>query len=199
MTQNAKIMSKYSLQDSIEHLVEGCRQNDRLAQQYIYKKLYGRMLGVAMRYANSREDAESILNIAFLKVFQSIQSYSATAPFEHWVYRIVMFTGIDEVRKVLKIKYMESAEHLPEGETGNTGLEDLQVNDIYACIQKLEPTSRSVFSLFEIEGYKHAEIADLLGVTESSSRWYLAKAKKALQIMILELNGNASLKSEAIK
>jgi RNA polymerase sigma factor (sigma-70 family) len=179
-------MSKYSFQDSIEHLVEGCRHNDRLAQQYIYRKLYGKMLGVAMRYSNSREDAESILNIAFLKVFQSIQSYTAAAPFEHWVYRIVMFTGIDEVRKVLKIKYMESAEHLPEGETGNTGLEELQVNDIYACIQKLDPTSRSVFSMFEIDGYKHAEIAETLGITESSSRWYLAKAKKALQVMILE-------------
>jgi RNA polymerase sigma-70 factor (ECF subfamily) len=149
------------------------------------------MLGVAMRYASSREDAESILNIAFLKVFQSIHTYAATAPFEHWVYRIVMFTGIDEVRKVLKIKYMESAEHLPEGETGNTGLEDLQVNDIYACIQKLDPTSRSVFSMFEIDGYKHAEIAETLGITESSSRWYLAKAKKALQEMIIALNQNS--------
>lgn len=180
-------MARYTFQDSIEHLVEGCRQNDRLAQQYIFRKLYGKMLGVAMRYSNSREDAEAILNIAFLKVFQNIHTYSAAAPFEHWVYRIVVFTGIDEVRKVLKIKYMESAEHLPEGEVGNSGLENLEVNDIYNCIQQLEPTSRSVFSLYEIEGYKHAEIAEMLEITESSSRWYLAKAKKALQEMITEM------------
>ena len=189
-------MTKFSLQDSIEKLVEGCRQNDRLAQQYVYRKLYGRMLGVAMRYANNREDAESILNMAFLKVFQSINSYAGTAPFEHWVYRIVVFSGIDEVRKVMKIKYMESAEHLPEGEIGNSGLEDLQVSDIYACIQRLEPTSRSVFSLFEIDGYKHAEIAEMLGITESSSRWYLAKAKKALQVMIMEQQQQNDLNQE---
>jgi RNA polymerase sigma factor (sigma-70 family) len=181
-------MTRYTFQDSVEHLVEGCRQNDRLAQQYLYRKLYGKMLGVAMRYAKSREDAESILNIAFLKVFQNIHSYSAAAPFEHWVYRVVVFTGIDEVRKVLKIKYMESAEHLPEGEIGNSGLENLEVDDIYKCIQQLEPTSRSVFSLYEIDGYKHAEIAEMLEITESSSRWYLAKAKKALQAMITEMH-----------
>ncbi len=191
-------MSKFSLQDSIERLVDGCKQNDRLAQQYVYRKLYGRMIGVAMRYSNNREDAESILNLAFLKVFQSIESYAGTAPFEHWVYRIVVFTGIDEVRKVLKIKYIESAEHLPEGETGNSGLEELQASDIYACIQRLDPTSRSVFSLFEIDGYKHAEIGEMLGITESSSRWYLAKAKKALQVMILEQQKPEQKKEEKL-
>lgn len=182
-------MSKYTLQDSIEHLVEGCRQRDRLAQQYIYKRLYGKLLGVAMRYANNREDAESILNLAFLKAFQSIDTYTSAAPFEHWAYRIVMFTGIDEVRKIMKIKHVEMVEQLPEGDVSNTGLDTLALDDIYACIQRLDPTTRSVFSLFEIDGYKHAEIADMLEITESASRWYLSKAKRLLQGMITERYG----------
>lgn len=181
-------MSKYTMQHTIDELVEGCRKNDRLAQQYLYKKLYGKMLSVAMRYAKSREDADAVLNMAFLKVFQSIHTYSAAAPFEHWVYKIIVFTGIDEVRKSMKVKYIESAEYLPEGETGNTGLENLHIEDIYACIQQLDTTSRAVFSMFEIDGYKHSEIAEILEITESSSRWYLAKAKKTLQQLVLDLH-----------
>jgi RNA polymerase sigma factor (sigma-70 family) len=177
-------MAAYTPDSSIEILVEGCKKQDRLAQQYLYKRLFSQMLGVAMRYANNRDDAEAILNMAFLKVFQSIDNYTGPAPFPHWVYRIVVHTSIDELRKTLRIKYLSFADFALEGSTSNSGLEQLGTEDIYRCIQQLEPTTRAVFSLYEVEGYKHAEVADTLGIAENTSKWYLAKAKKELKVII---------------
>ena len=174
----------YTPNSPIEVLVEGCKTQDRLAQQYLYKRLFSQMLGVAMRYTKNRDDAESTLNIAFLKVFQSIHNYAGSAPFPHWVYRIVVHTSIDELRKTLRIRYLSFADFPLEGSTHNSGLEQLGADDIYKCIQQLETTTRSVFSLYEVEGYKHAEVAEQLGIAENTSKWYLAKAKKELKVII---------------
>ncbi len=174
----------YTPNSSIETLVEGCKAQDRLAQQYLYKRLFSQMLGVAMRYTKNRADAEETLNIAFLKVFQSIHNYTGVAPFPHWVYRIVVHTSIDELRKTLRIKYLSFADFALEGSTHNNGLEQLGADDIYKCIQQLEVTTRAVFSLYEIEGYKHGEVAEQLGIAENTSKWYLAKAKKELKVII---------------
>jgi RNA polymerase sigma factor (sigma-70 family) len=182
-------MAIYNSNSTIELLVEGCKKNDRLAQQYLYQRLFSSMLGVAMRYANNRDDAEASLNIAFLKVFQSIHNYTGPAPFPHWVYRIVVHTSIDELRKTLRIKYLSFADFPIEGSADNSGLEKLGAEDIYACIQKLEPTTRTVFSLYEIEGYKHTEVAEMVGIAENTSKWYLAKAKKELKSIIEDQYG----------
>lgn len=186
----------YTPNSSIEALVEGCKAQDRLAQQYLYKRLFSQMLGVAMRYAKNRNDAESNLNMAFLKVFQSINNYVGPAPFPHWVYRIVVHTSIDELRKTLRIKYLSFADFPLEGSTHNNGLEQLGAEDIYKCIQQLEPTTRSVFSLYEVEGYKHAEVAEQLGIAENTSKWYLAKAKKELKTII---EGQYGVQEEFLK
>ncbi len=177
-------MAAYTPNSPIESLVEGCKKQDRLAQQYLYKRLYSQMLGVAMRYANNRDDGESNLNMAFMKVFQNIHNYAGPAPFPHWVYRIVVHTSIDELRKSLRIKYLSFADFAIEGSTINTGIEQLGAEDIYRCIGQLEPTTRAVFSLYEVDGYKHAEVADMLGIAENTSKWYLAKAKKELRVIV---------------
>jgi RNA polymerase sigma factor (sigma-70 family) len=174
----------YTSNSTIEQLIEGCKKQDRLAQQYMYQRLFSQMLGVAMRYTNNRDDAEMNINMAFLKVFQNIHTYANQAPFPAWVYRIVVHTSIDELRKNLRIKYLSFADFPLDGVTDNTGLENLRAEDIYKCIQKLEPTTRAVFSLYEIDGYKHAEVSEMLGIAENTSKWYLAKAKRELKSLI---------------
>lgn len=174
-------MTHISPQSSVETLIEGCKEQNRLAQQYLYKHLYKRLIGVAGRYTRNRDEAESIFNLALLKVFQSIDVYVAKAPFEAWVYRIIVNTAIDEMRRNVKVRHITYEPAETDGTDGNTGLENLEVEDIFRCIQKLDPATRTVFSLYEIEGFKHAEIGDMMGITENTSKWYLAKAKRELR------------------
>lgn len=180
-------MTHYSSQSSVETLIEGCIQQQRLAQQYMYKHLYRRLIGVAARYTTNREDAEAVLNLALLKMFQTIHVYESRAPFEAWVYRIVVNTAIDELRRGMKVRHIVYEPTENAGSEGNSGLENLEVEDILRCVQQLDQVTRTVFSLYEIEGFKHQEVGEMLGITESTSKWYLAKAKKELRGIITKV------------
>lgn len=187
-------MTNFSPHSSIETLIEGCIRQERLAQQYMYKHLYKRLIGVAMRYTTNREDAEAILNLALLKVFQTIHVYESRAPFEAWVYRIVVNTAIDELRRGMKVRHIVYEPSENTASEGNSGLENLEVEDILRCIQKLDQVTRTVFSLYEIDGFKHQEVGDMLGITESTSKWYLAKAKRELRDIVTKVERERGVK-----
>ena len=89
---------KYTPHSSDEELILGCREQSRLAQKYLYQRYYGKLLGVCMRYTSNREEAISILNMAFFKIFQSIDSYNSSGSFKGWISRIALNTAIDHLR-----------------------------------------------------------------------------------------------------
>jgi len=162
-------------------LVEGCRAGQRLAQRQLYQRYYGRMLGIAMRYTSNKEDATDILNKAFLKVFQSVDQYQEKGTLGAWIARIVFTTAIDFVRsrthylKVMDFNVEKDVEIEP------SAIEQLETEDLFKTIQELPKETRTVFSLYVIDGYKHREIAELLDINENTSKWHLARAKKILQ------------------
>ena len=175
---------QYHLSSTDSELRQGCMQQDRMAQQYLYKRYFGRLLGIAMRYTNSRDDATDVLNQAFLKIFNGLHQFQETGPFLGWMAKIVFHTAIDHARHVQTykrvIQYSVEADQSVENEVTDR----LDTEDLYRLIQQITPASRTVFSLYVIDGYKHQEIADMLGISEGTSKWHLSNARAEMKKMV---------------
>ncbi|MEO1257730.1 MAG: RNA polymerase sigma factor [Bacteroidota bacterium] len=164
-------------------LIARCVKGERLAQSELYKKWYNQVFAVCLRYANDRDEAKNLVNTTFFKVFKNLHKFEATGAFGGWVRRISINICIDHVRSRNKMIYMEPQE-LPEATIENDIVSQLSAEDILASLQKVSPVSRMVFSLHVIEGYKHREIAEQLGIKEATSRWHLLNAKKELKELL---------------
>jgi RNA polymerase sigma-70 factor (ECF subfamily) len=168
-----------------EHLISSVLNNERWAQQRLYEQYYGSLMPVCMRYADSDVEAEDILHDSFIKIFNSIDKYMPGSSLKNWMMRIVVNTAIDIVRKRnrAKIINLESVYHLKSAEP--TALQAINAEDLIASIQKLTHNYRLVFNMFVVEGYSHKEISDILGISESTSRSNLVKARKRLKEILL--------------
>jgi RNA polymerase sigma factor (sigma-70 family) len=167
-----------------EVLLHACQQQDRRAQQYLYQRYAGYMMGVCLRYAGCRDEAGEMLNAGFFKVFQNIGQFEGRGSLKAWIAKVIMYTCIDWVRSQAtyrkRIDY-ESERDLP---IDNLALQKLAVEELLEKVQALPPATRMVFSLYVLEGYNHREIAEQLDISEGTSKWHLSKAKKRLQKMI---------------
>ena len=174
----------YHKKNTEAELLQGCREKHRLAQQYLYQRYFGRLIGIPMRYCGNREEATEVLNMAFLKIFEGIHQYQQTGSFGGWMARIVFHTTIDFVRS--KIAYRRVLDYEPTADhpVDNEALQGLLAEDLFKLIQLLPDTARTIFCLHVVEGYKHQEIARLLDIDEGTSRWHLSKARKTLQSLI---------------
>ena len=172
---------KYSIHSTDEELIRGCRQQNRLAQKYLYQRYYGKMLGIGMRYTSQRSEAEDVLNRAFLKVFNSIHKYKPTGSFSGWIARIVFNTAIDYVRQHTHYREVMDFNVQRDQSIGAEAIDRLFAEDLYRAIQQLPATSRAVFSLYVIDGYKHREIGEILEIKLNTSKWHLAEARKMLK------------------
>ena len=179
---------KYALHSTDEELISGCLQQNRLAQQYLYQKYYGKMLGIAMRFSSNRDEANDILNRGFLKVFTKLDKYEPTGSFGGWLSKIIWRTAIDYIRSEAKYKKVDSIEKVYDVGIESSVIDELIAEDLFKVIQKLPPATRTVFSLHVIDGYKHHEIATLLDISEGTSKWHLSDAKKRLRQQ-LTVNG----------
>ncbi|MDX2134990.1 MAG: sigma-70 family RNA polymerase sigma factor [Saprospiraceae bacterium] len=174
----------YHLQSTDDELRAGCIQQHRLAQQYLYQRYFGQLLGTAWRYTQDREEAVEVTNAAFLKIFNSLEKYQDTGSFGGWMAKIVIHTAIDHVRHQAVYRRNMNATVEADLPVHNDSLSRLETEDLLRLIQQLPPASRSVFSLYVIDGYKHREIADLLGIDEGTSKWHLSTARKELQQLV---------------
>ena len=168
---------------SEEELVHGCAANQRRYQEALYRRYFETMISMCRRYTNDDEVAISICNDGFLKVFQKIDTFAFKGSLEGWIRRIVYHTLYDHFRKNSKyLQFMvfedhEQAEH-PEVVPG------LYLEDLLRLIEQLPETSAHVFKLYAIEGYNHREIGEQLGMSDNTSKWHLANARKKLQHML---------------
>lgn len=180
---------QYSEANSDQELIKGCVAGHRTAQKYLYKKFYGLMLNICMRYTRNREEAVEVLNDAFLKVFQKIATYKGTGSLSAWIARIVFHTAIDHIRKNTHYKNTIDLESDSDFEVASDAIDRLSAQELMSTIQKVSPASQSVFSLYVIEGYNHREIADLLKISVGTSKWHLSNARKELKAMLTK-SGN---------
>lgn len=165
-------------------LLEGCIKGDRKMQYELYNRFAPKMYGVCLRYAGNAEEAEDILQESFIKVFRKITSYRGDGSFEGWVRRIFVNTAIEYYRKKTYLQPItEQEEATVEGKYLSV-LDSLAEKDIIKLVQQLSPGYRTVFNMYVIEGYTHKQIADLLGISEGTSKSQLSRAKQILQEMI---------------
>ncbi len=163
-------------------LVKRCAGGDIRSQEVLYRRYFSFAMSVCIRYTRDETEAMGIVNDSYMKVLDGLSGYDHSKPFKGWYGRILVNTAIDNYRKNLKLNETISIDTL--GETGESDPEietELSVSDILTLYSYLPANYRMTFNLFEIEGYSHEEIAGILGVTVSTSRSTLARAKKMLR------------------
>lgn len=165
-------------------LIVGCLAGNRRMQEELYRRFSSRMYAVCLRYAGSSEEAEDILQEGFIKVFKKLDSFRSEGSFEGWIRRIFVNTAIEHFRrKRYLMPVTEKEENTIEGKYLSV-LDDLAARDIMALVQELSPGYRTVFNMYVVEGYTHKEIADMLGISEGTSKSQLSRAKVILQDMV---------------
>lgn len=172
-----------------QELITACRQGKAWAQRKVYEQYAPSMMSVCFRYVNDRETARDLLQDGFIKVFSKIDSYSGSGAFGGWVRRIFVTTSLEYLRQHDALKQSDNLEeigHSIENED-ETALQKLSAADLMQCIGQLPEGYRVVFNMYAIEGYSHAEIADILQITEATSRSQLMRARKLLQKAVADL------------
>jgi RNA polymerase sigma-70 factor (ECF subfamily) len=173
------------LQENItdEELVKGCAKEVRKYQAMLYEKFNQKMFSVCYRYAKDRDQALDMLQEGFIKVYNHIGNFSHTGSLEGWIRRIMVNTSINHLRKnKYHADVNDYAEFLPTKKASI--IDKLSADDIFKLIRKLPLGYKTVFNMFAVEGYSHREIAETLGIKESTSRTQYLKAKKSLQQML---------------
>ncbi len=167
-------------------LVALCIKGDKKAHRMLFDLFAGRLMSVCRRYSRSQEEAEDMLQEAFIKIFSKLESYQGSGSLYGWLKSVTVNTSI----KVLQKKYNKivSEDIMDIQVHGNMPSihHNLLAEDLMTIINALPLGYRSVFNLYELEGYSHKEIGELLEITESTSRSQLAKAKKLLKKSIPE-------------
>ncbi|MEZ5196923.1 MAG: sigma-70 family RNA polymerase sigma factor [Bacteroidales bacterium] len=165
-------------------IIRNCKSGKLKHQEKLYKHFYGFAMGICLRYAYTKTDATEILNDSYLKVFKNIKRFNEDLPFKPWLRKIIVNTAIDYYRKNARINPMLEIEEA-ENEGFNIDVIDtFNYNDLKKILDGLPEPYRLVFNLYEMEGYTHQEIAAKAGLSESTSRSYLTRAKKKLRILV---------------
>lgn len=172
----------------LEHIIENCKQGNRQAQTELYRRYYKGMYSVSLRILNNTAEAEDAMQEAFIAAFERIKTFKGEVSFGSWLKRIVVNRSIDQLRKQ-KIKYDDLSKlaniNLNEEETSYN--ETLTPEMVKKAIRKLKDNYRVIVSLFLIEGYDHDEIAQILKISNGSSRIIYHRAKEQLKTELINI------------
>jgi RNA polymerase sigma factor (sigma-70 family) len=173
---------------TIDELIARCKAGERKAQEMLYKQFASKMLGVCMRYATDKMEAEDMLQNGFVKMFKKLDDYRGEGSFEGWLRRIMVHSAIEYYRKHHKlVQVMDVTETGNEPSVNPAALSNMGAKDLLAIIQQLSPGYKMVFNLYAIEGYSHKEIAEIVGITEGASKSQLSRARAILKDMVLKM------------
>jgi len=165
-----------------KELIERCLENDPRAQEFLYKRFSRRMYGVCLRFARNTLEADDILQEGFIKVFTFLKDFRQDGSLEGWIRRTIVNTAINYYHskenewKETSIDKAESFQSVSEDV-----LDKISTNDLLDIIRELPEGYRMVFNLYIIEGYNHQEIAEMLHISENTSKSQLSRARMALQ------------------
>lgn len=151
-------------------------------QKILYERFAPKMLGVCLRYARDKEEAEDMLQEGFIKVFFKLGEFRGEGSFEGWIRRIMVNTAINYYLRLRKHFYQHDIKEIEEiVEDQHVAFDQLHVKDLLALVQALPTGYRTVFNLYEVEGYQHKEIAEMMKISVSTSKTQLLHARRLLQ------------------
>ena len=168
-------------------LIESCKRGDRASQKVVYDRLASRMFPICIRYAGDRESAQDILQDGFITLFTKLDDFKGDGSFEGWARRIFVTTALMYLRKKDALKMSDELD-LARGMKADTvsQMQNLGYKELMTLILTIPPGFRTVFNLYALEGYSHKEISEMLGISETTSRTQLSRARLWLQNKIKE-------------
>lgn len=171
----------------LEHkeLIEACVKGDRTAQRNLYDIFSKRMFMVCLRYTKSQQEAEDVLQDSFIKIFKNLKSYRGDSRLDYWIKRIVVNTALNSQRNKLYMYPMMDIDEVKNVYDHSKTLSSFQMEELLNMIRELPTGCRTVFNLFAIEGYSHKEIAQMLEVSEGTSKSQFSRARKLLREKII--------------
>ena len=180
-------------------IIRRCSEGDARAQELLYRRYFSFAMSLAVRYTCDEGDAMETVNDSFMKVLEKISEFDTTRSFKSWYGKIVVNSSIDRYRRNVK-----HASNIPLADIGATEMiepeivSQLSAADIISLFGQLPENYRITFNLYEIEGYSHDEIAQMLGISESGSRSNLSRARKMLRELYIKNFTPAKAANEAI-
>jgi len=166
-----------------QQIIELCAKHDRKAQQVLYDKYSRLLLGICLRYATDKAEAEDILQDSFLKIFFSIKDFTGSGSFIGWLRKVAVNTAITHYHKNLKYRYHVDIDEYVTIEAGVMSFEEdfFTSDELYKVLNELPTGYRMVFNLYAVEGYKHKEIAEMLGIDTNTSKSQYSRAKAVIR------------------
>ena len=165
-------------------LLQACIAGNRVRQLELYETYAPMAYALCLRYADDRAQAKDMLQEGFVRVFNNLDQFEGKGSFEGWIKRVFVNTAIEYYRKFhKKHQYLELADSI-EAYTHPEVMDRLHLQDLMRMVRALPAGYRTVFNLFVIEGFSHSEIAQLLDISEGTSKSQLSKARKLLQNQI---------------
>jgi RNA polymerase sigma-70 factor (ECF subfamily) len=173
-----------NLTQSEASLIAGCIAGNRKDQKALYELYSPKLFAVCLRYTKNQMEAEDVLQEGFIKLFNNLHRYAGDGSFEGWVRRIFVNTAIEHLRrKKVDVTSCENYENTFVDRTA-TGLQNLYKQDVSSCISGLSKGYQAVFNMYAIQGFSHQEIANQLGISESTSKSQFSRAKAVLRTML---------------
>lgn len=175
--------------DNEQDILAGCLREERWAQRKLYELYAPAMMSLCVRYTGDRATAQDVLQDGFIKLFAKIDSYAGTGSLGGWIRRVFVTTALEYLRQKDVLRQSDSIDDYLFAFENNevTVLDRLSAEELLKLIAELPPGYRAVFNLYAIEGYSHAEIAQMLQMDENTSRSQFMRARRQLQQRIQEL------------
>ncbi|MBT8326435.1 MAG: sigma-70 family RNA polymerase sigma factor [Bacteroidia bacterium] len=178
MNKKANSTSNYQLNE--DEIIKGCIDNDVHFQKILYERFAPKMMGVSLRYCNSKMEAEDVLQDAFIKIFDKIGTFRKQGSFEGWIRKIVVYTALKSNDKRVKKFEPGDIENVKEQSFDATAISKIETKDLLKILQQLPEGYKTVFNLYAVEGYSHKEIGKMLKISEVTSRTQYSRAKQHL-------------------
>lgn len=184
-----------------QQIIAACVQGESWACKEIYETYAPTMMSLCIRYVGNKETARDLLQDGFIKVFTYIHTYSNKGAFAGWIYRIFVTTALEHLRKTDALKsaadITDYSQQLKDVDV--SVLDQLSADELMECVKELPTGYRTVFNLYVIEGYSHQEIANMLGISVTTSKTQFLRARYALQKRIQLLTQNEHVRQQKIK
>ena len=168
---------------TLDELILKCKKQDSKAQGALYKRYSGILFSICLRYSPNRTEAEDNLQDAFLTIFKKIEQYKGKGSFEGWIKRITVNTVLQKYRKQ-RVYNIEDEAQIEQEDNVTVDTETVPLDFLLKIIQELPDQYRLVFTLYVLDDYSHKEIAEMLGISDGTSKSNLARARGILKTKI---------------
>lgn len=170
--------------NSEKELINSCIDGDIRAQRELYEHFGGKLKAIALRYSKSHEEAEDILQDAFLKIFDNLPRFEYKSKLETWMIRIVINVALNSIRNRVYMFPLSEVDENVQEEAQEVDLGGFDFKELIQMVQSLPAGCQVIFNLYAVEGYNHREIAKMMSISEGTSKSQYARAKSLLKDMI---------------